>query len=331
MEAVRWIARRVVLLVSLLVAGSVAALPTSAALGGAKTESTTAGKPPAQRIFASPDDAAAALVDALRGGDKNAIAAVFGPGSEGVISSGDPYADQSQFQRFVDAYDAKHQLVPGGNGHFMLEVGTDNWPLPIPIVKADGGWRFDAAAGAQEIINRRIGRNEIAAIRTCLAYADAQQDYFELFKEATGEGAYAQRLVSTPGNYDGLYWPPAEGIPDSPLEALVSQAIEEGYPGENVSGKPIPYHGYFFRILKAQGANAPGGAKDYVQKGKMTGGYALLAWPAAYGNSGIMTFQVNQDGIVFQKDLGPETAQRAGAITRFDPDLSWARVEVATQ
>ena len=198
-------------------------------------------------------------------------------------------------------------------------------------MKTSEGWRFDTEAGAQEVINRRIGRNEIGAIRTCLAYVDAQQDYFELFKQVTGQGAYAQRLVSTPGNYDGLYWPPAEGIPNSPLEPLVSRAIEEGYPGETVGGKPTPYYGYLYRILTAQGPNAPEGAMNYIQNGKMTRGFALLAWPASYGNSGVMTFQVNQDGIVFQKDLGPETAKRASEIMRFDPDFSWARVDITPE
>jgi Protein of unknown function (DUF2950) len=200
--------------------------------------------------------------------------------------------------------------------------------LPIPIVRSGDSWHFDAHQGAQDIVDRRIGRNEISAVRVCLAYHDAQQAYFDLFKQATGDGAYAQRLVSTPGNYDGLYWPPASGIPESPLQPLVSQAVEEGYPGEIQAGKLVPYQGYFFKVLKAQGPAAPGAARSYIANGKMTGGFALLAWPARYGASGIMSFIIGSDGTVFQKDLGPGTSERAAAMTLFDPDLSWTRVDI---
>ena len=306
----------------LLVAGGSASAPAAFQAGEPRPAQT-----PQQKTFQAPEQAVAALIESLRTNDKTEMAAVLGPGSERVISSGDPYADEIQLHKFLDAYDSKHALVQEG-GHVILDVGPNDWPLPIPLVKTGEGWRFDTEAGAQEVINRRIGRNEIGAIRTCLAYVDAQQDYFDLFKQVTGQGAYAQRLVSSRGNYDGLYWPPAEGIPSSPLEPLVSRAIEEGYPGETVGGKPTPYYGYFYRILTAQGPNAPEGAMSYIQNGKMTRGFALLAWPASYGNSGVMTFEVNQDGIVFQKDLGPETAKQASEIMRFDPYFSWARVDI---
>jgi hypothetical protein len=197
-------------------------------------------------------------------------------------------------------------------------------------VKQGGLWHFDTAAGAQEIIGRRIGRNEIAAIRVALFYTDAQKDYFDRLKQTTGSGEYAQRIVSNPNAHDGLFWPAAAGELESPLAPLVDQAIDEGYPGDIVAGKPIPYQGYYFRVLKGQGAKAPGGAKDYIAGGKMTGGFALVAWPTHYGVSGIMTFLVDQDGIVFQKDMGERTAALAGAMTRFDPDISWARVDVTT-
>ena len=216
--------------------------------------------------------------------------------------------------------------MPAGEDRFVLDVGKDDWPLPIPVVRQAGVWHFDTAAGAQEIIDRRIGRNEIDAIRVSLFYADAQKDYFDRIKQTSGAGEYAQHLVSTPNKHDGLYWPAAVGELESPLAPLIKQAIDEGYPSEIVSG--IPYQGYYFRILKGQGENAPGGAKDYLVKGKMTGGFALLAWPATYGISGIMTFLIDQDGVVFQKDLGEHTAASAGTITRFDPDISWARVDV---
>ncbi len=281
-----------------------------------------------QATFATAEDATGAFIAALRQDDKAALARILGSGSARLLNSGDPTADKAQRQRFLASYDAKHTLVPTDADRVTLDVGTNGWPLPIPIVRVGGSWHFDAAAGAQQIVDRRIGRNEIAAIRTSLAYVDAQRAYFDLFKQATGKGAYAQLLVSTQGNYDGLYWPPAEGVPESPLQPLVSQAVDEGYPGDIVAGKPVPYQGYYFRVLKAQGPDASGGAKNYIDAGKMTGGYALLAWPAVHGSSGIMTFEVNQDGIVFQKNLGADTTRRAAAITRFNPDLTWARVEV---
>ena len=278
--------------------------------------------------YPSAQDAVTALVDALKSGDTAQMEHVLGPGSSRLVVSGDPVVNANERQRFITAYDAKHTLVAGLNGQTILQVGTDDWPLPIPIVQDAGGWHFDSKQGAEDIVDRRIGRNEIAAIRTSLAYVDAQKAYFDLFKQYSGTGAYAQHLASTPGNYDGLYWPEAPGIPDSPLQPLVSAAAQDGYPGELVAGHPTPYQGYYFRILKAQGPDAPGGARDYVVNGKMTGGFALLAWPARYDASGIMSFQVGPDGTVFQKDLGPRTAEHAAAITRFDPDLSWARVDI---
>jgi hypothetical protein len=196
------------------------------------------------------------------------------------------------------------------------------------VAKQGALWHFDTAAGAQEIINRRIGRNEIAAIRVSLFYTEAQTDYFDRMKKTAGNGEYAQRLISTPGKHDGLYWPAADGELESPLAPLIDQAIEEGYPGEIVAGKPSPYQGYYFRILNGQGENAPGGAKDYIAGGKMVDGFALVAWPAAYGISGVMTFLVDQDGVLFQKDLGARTTALAGGMTRFDPDLTWARVDI---
>jgi hypothetical protein len=208
-----------------------------------------------------------------------------------------------------------------------LDVGDDDWRLPIPIVLADGRWHFDTTAVAQEIINRTIGHNELAAIRVALAYVAAQKDYFEQTKQATGVGSFADRLVSTAGRHDGLYWPAAEGRSPSPFAAVVAEADEEGCENAFAGDKAIPYKGYYFRVLNAQGPNAPSGAGNYIQSDRMSGGFALLAWPASYGSSGILSFQVNQDDIVFQKDLGPDTAHAAAGITRFDPDLTWAHIE----
>jgi Protein of unknown function (DUF2950) len=285
--------------------------------------SAAAAAPGEGGTFASAQLAVTALGDAVRAGNLADMEKVLGPGSEKLVSSGDKYADAAERQRFLAAYDARHQLVPAGSGRLVLQVGDDGWPLPIPLEETAGRWHFDSPAGAQELIDRRIGGNEIAAIRTALAYVDAQKEFFALY------GEYAQHLVSRPGTHDGLYWPAAAGEPESPLAPLLVQAQEEGYPGERVAGKPVPYHGYFFGILTAQGANAPEGVLDYIEGGHMKNGFALVAWPAQFGASGIMTFIVNEDSVVFQKDLGADTAARAKAIQLFDPDLSWTRVDLA--
>jgi hypothetical protein len=287
-----------------------------------------AAAPAPQQTFASPEEAAAALVAAVGSTDPAGIVQVLGPSAETLVSSGDRNADIAAGRRFLESFAVRHRLVADGPGRMVLQVGANDWPLPLPIVQADGRWHFDSEAGAQEIVDRRIGSNEIAAIRVSLAYVDAQQDYFARAKAAGGPGEYAQHLVSSPGAQDGLYWPQQDGEAESPFGPLVRQAQDEGYPGELVSGRPTPYQGYYFRILKRQGDAAPGGAKTYVVHGHMTGGFALIAWPASYRVSGVMTFLVDADGVVFQKDLGPETAARAAAITSFDPDITWATVQV---
>jgi hypothetical protein len=285
---------------------------------------------PGQRDFATPADAATSLVDAARAGDQKALLAVLGPTARNLVVSGDPVQDRNALTRFITAYDAKHTLEARGPDRVDLVVGQENWPLPIPIVQSAGRWRFDSAAGADELVDRRIGKNELLTIKTLLASTAAQQDYFERLKAGTGAGAYAQRMLSTPGRTDGLYWEVEPGQPPSPLGPLVDEARNEGYPGAVAAdGKPIPYHGYFFRILKAQGPDGPGGAKNYVRNGQLTGGFALLAWPAEYARSGVVTFIVGPDGVVYQKDLGPSTARSAAAIKRFDPDLTWARIDIA--
>jgi len=217
-------------------------------------------------------------------------------------------------------------LVKEGDAKAVLEVSKDAWPLPIPIVMKRGTWRFDTRAGKEEILNRRVGRNELNTIQVCLAYVDAQRDYADLIREIDGRRKYAQQLFSEPGMKDGLYWEARPGEPPSPLGPLVAEAQKEGYK-RNPDSKPSPYHGYFYRILKAQGRNAPGGNYDYVVDGNMIGGFALIAYPATYGSSGVMTFMVNQDGVVYQKDLGEDTLSVAPGLTEYDPDGTWAEVK----
>jgi hypothetical protein len=219
--------------------------------------------------------------------------------------------------------DEGKKVVKEGDARAILVVGKDEWPLPIPIVKQDSGWHFDTKAGAQEIVDRRIGANELNAIEVCRAYVDAQTDYAMKDRNNDGFKEYAQKFVSSPGKHDGLYWPAQAGEEESPMGPLAASARAEGYGSTHVEGKRTPYYGYYYRILKAQGKSAPGGAVDYVVKGHMIGGFALVAFPAEYGVSGIMSFIVSYDGVVYQKDLGPSTAKIAGAMTRFDPDPTW--------
>jgi DUF2950 family protein len=292
------------------------------------TVAQAAPAPEPQHDFASAEEAVSAFVAALRDHKEADLRAILGPEADRVIDSGDRYADRELHQRFVALYDKKHTIDQKSPGHAELDVGPDDWPMPIPLVENNGRWTFDTKAGAQTVIDRRIGRNELSAIRTLLACADAEHDYFGRAKQANGSGEYAARLVSTPGRHDGLYWSVSEGEAESPLGPLVDAAQDAGYPGELVSGKPIPYEGYYFRILKAQGPDGDGGARSYVQSGRMTGGFALIAWPAVSGSSGIMTFIVGPDGDVYQKDLGPETTRIAAAMTTFNPDLTWLRVSM---
>jgi hypothetical protein len=298
-------------------------LPASAMAAGA------AFHKPAQQTYATPDEAVAALVDAARHGNARQLEAVLGPGSGKLINSGDAIADTESRARFLNAYDQQHKLVPSGTDRMTLDVGPNAWPMPIPLVKSGDRWHFETMAGAQEIIDRRIGRNEIAAISSCLAYVEAQKAYHAL-TEKRGQPQYAQRLISTKGKQNGLYWPAAAGQEPSPMAEFVAQAIDEGYPLDIVES-PLPLHGYHYRILTAQGPDAPGGAVSYLDQGEMTGGFALVAWPARYGASGIMTFIVGSDGIVYQKDLGPQTGKLAGSMRAYNPDVSWARVDVVAK
>jgi len=281
-----------------------------------------------QRSFASADEAANALVTALRRQDEAGWRAILGPAADRVIDLRGPYADQEQIVEFLALYDEKHVIDQKEAGRAELDVGPDDWPLPIPIIESNGRWAFDTNAGAQSIVDRRIGRNELTAIRTLLACVDAQHKYFRNAEQATGIGVYATRLVSTPGHQDGLYWPAAGAGTESPLAQLIDGAQDAGFPGGLDGDKPTHYDGYYFRVLEAQGVNADGGAKSYIESGHMTGGFALIAWPAEFDSSGIMSFLVGPDGVVYQKDLGLSTQRIAAAVKTFDPDLTWSRVDM---
>jgi hypothetical protein len=281
----------------------------------------------AQQAFKTPDEAAAALVSAAKASDMKALVTVLGPDGEDIVSSGDEVADAATRQKFVAAYDAKHQITLEGDNKAVMIIGPDDYPLPIPLTRKDGMWRFDTAAGRDEILARRIGKNELDAIQASLAYVDAQNEYAEKDRTGVGVKTYAQRIISQPGKKDGLYWPTSAGEEASPLGEVVAQATRQGY---RIGGGRTPFHGYYFKILTGQGPNAPGGEQDYVVHGKMIGGFGLVAYPAEYGNSGIMTFIVNHKGTVFQKDLGPNTAKRAERMTEFNPDKSWTQVSDTT-
>jgi hypothetical protein len=271
----------------------------------------------AQQHFPTPEAAARALETAARARDAAPLLAVLGPGSEEIVSSGDPVEDAAARKRFTTAAGERTRVETMPDGAMaILHVGRDDWPFPIPIVREADGWRFDPASGREELLNRRIGRNELVAIQVCRAYVDAQHEYVARFH------TYAQTLRSTPGKRDGLYWEAADHD-RSPLGPLVAAATAEGYHVPEGDEPRLPYHGYFFRVLTAQGPHAPGGTRDYVKDGKMTGGFALVAWPAEHGSSGIMTFLVGEQDVVFQKNLGEQTAEAVKAITAFDPDESW--------
>ena len=271
--------------------------------------------------YKTPDEAVAALIVAARAADRPALMRVLGPGSAEIVSSGDEVADASARKRVIEAYDTKHRVVPEGTDKAVLIIGNEDWPFPIPLVRKNGSWRFDTAAGRDEILFRRIGRNELNAVQASLAYVDAQHEYAE--KGIGGNGVYAQRIVSQPGKKDGLYWPAQSGEDESPLGELAAAASTAGY---RAGQQRAPYHGYYYKILTRQGPNAPGGALDYIARGKMIGGFALVAYPAEYRNSGVMTFLVNHQGDIYEKDLGPNTARIASGMTAFNPDNTWQRV-----
>ncbi len=277
-----------------------------------------------QRAFSTPEEATAALVDAIKAHDRKAFLEVLGPDGATLVSSGDAVANKNLANRFVAAFDEAHRLE-GGGGKVFLHVGPDDFRFPIPLVPDGIVWRFDTRAGKEEILNRRIGQNELDAIQVCLAYVDAQREYYSEDRNADGLREYAQRFVSTAGQHDGLYWETKPGETPSPIGQFVAAARAEGY-GPGRGGRPTPFHGYYYRILTAQGPDAPGGAYSYLAHGRMIGGFALVAFPAHYGASGVMTFVINHDGIVYERDLGPNTAAIARAMKRFNPDAGWKKV-----
>lgn len=275
-----------------------------------------------QVTFETAQQAVDALIAANRNNDVTALNHILGPDASSLISSGDDTQDKNDRTNFVALYDVHHRLVSAGTAKMTLVVGKNEWPLPIPLVKSNGAWKFDSTDGAKELLYRRIGSNELAAIKVCQAIRQAQLDYAANGHDGNDPGQYSQRFRSQPGTQNGLYWPVAEGEPESPAGPLVADADAAGYE----QGTRHPYHGYYFRILKAQGPHAYGGARDYIVDGKMTAGFAILAYPAEYGSSGVMTFIVSRRGSVYQKDLGDATADSAKAITAYDPDSSWTRL-----
>ena len=279
-----------------------------------------------QKGFASAEEAVRAFAVALRSNDEKELLAIFGPTAKELIFSGDPVSDKQRNERFVSRFDQKNSLSKEGD-RMVLIVGEQDWPFPIPLVKKGDQWIFDTKAGKEEILNRRIGENELSTVQTLLAVVDAQREYAMNDRDNDGILEYAEKFRSDPGKKNGLYWETKEGEEPSPLGPLVAQAREKGYEKKQSGGKPSPYYGYYYRILKAQGKNAQGGAYNYMVKGKMIGGFAVVAYPAKYGNSGVMTFIVNHDGVVYQKDLGPKTEKIAKAMKRYDPDQSWKKVD----
>jgi hypothetical protein len=289
-----------------------------------------AGEPPAQRSFPSPQQAVAALIKAVEQNNHAELQAILGPGSEELISSGDQVADQKGRARFLKAYREKNSLEEPKEGSALLLVGSREYPFPFPLVHQGKGWLFDSQAGGEEILNRRIGRNELHTMAVMQAYTDAQRAYAFLKRNSGGQ-EFARKFTSSEGKKDGLYWSTEEGEQESPFGPLIARASKEGYaPGPEGDGAE-PFHGYYFQILTAQGEHASGGAFDYVVDGKMVLGFALLAYPSKYGASGIMTFMVNQEGVLYEKDLGEETPRAAAAITAFDPDETWQQVQEAAE
>jgi len=287
-------------------------------------QGTALAAQPKQKTFETPEAAVEALIKALRDHDEKALLAIFGPGSEPLISSGDKIDDRERRVEFVRLHGEANRLEPAGDNKRIVHIGKNDWPFPIPIVRVGEIWRFDTKQGREEILHRRIGENELDTIQTCLAIVDAQREYATVDRNGDGLLEYAQKFESTKGKTDGLYWNVTPGENPSPLGPLVAKARGEGY----VKGeKPAPYNGYFYRILTAQGKNARGGAYSYMVKGKMVGGFAVVAYPATYAVSGVKTFIVNHEGVVYEKDLGPKTTKMAKSMKVFDPDKTWEKVE----
>ena len=286
----------------------------------------SAAKAVMQKSFTTPEEAAKALVEAVRASNVDGLLEVVGPKSKSWIFTGDKVSDATEWKNFLEAYDKKNAVKKEGDSKAILVIG-DDWPFPAPLVKKGDKWAFDAEAGREEVMNRRVGRNELDTIQTMLAIVDAQREYAAKDADGNGYADYAARFMSTPGKKDGLYWETKEGEPQSPLGPVVAQAVREGYIAMGKARKPAPYNGYYYRILTRQGKDAPGGAYDYMVKGKLFGGFAVVAYPASYGNSGVKSFLVNHEGVVFEKDLGPSSAVEASKMKAYNPDKTWSKVQ----
>lgn len=316
---------------ALLLCAALAAAQSSAQKSPAAPSSSTPRASvdppqPAQQTFSSAQEASHALVAAVKDNDQSALLKVLGPNAKTIVSSGDDAEDQNNRDEFLKKYQQMHRLVMEPDGTTTLYIGAENWPTPIPLVHKGSSWYFDTAAGKEEILYRRVGKNELAVIQTCAGLVDAEKEYYAQPHDGQKEQEYAQKFFSDPGKQNGLYWETTSGGTNSPIGPLVAVAAIEGYP-QPPDRNLEPFQGYYFRILKAQGAKAPGGAHSYLADGKMTRGFAFVAYPAAYRSSGVMTFIVDQDGIVYEKDLGPKTAALAKAMTKYDPDSSWRKAD----
>jgi len=307
------------------------ALLASVALAAAQTWAPTAtqtrAQSGAQRTFASAEEAVQALADAVKREDLEALRAIFGPEGRDLVASSDPATAREGRQVFSVAAREQWHLEDAMHGRKTLVVGNEQWPFPVPLVKEANAWRFDTGAGKEEVLARRIGRNELQALATCRAYVTAQRRYAQEGHDGKPAGLYATKFQSDAGRQNGLYWSAARGQKRSPLGDLVAQAAEEGRPLGVDQPRPTPFHGYFFKILTGQGATASGGARSYLVKGEMSGGFALVAWPAEYDSTGVMTFIVNQDGTVRERDLGPQTDAIARKMTTYNPGTSWRQVQ----
>jgi hypothetical protein len=283
--------------------------------------SSSLAQQPGQKTFSSPDDASNALFTATQSNDEKAMLDILGPDGKQIVSSGDDTEDAQSRENFVARYQEMHRLVKEADGSTVLYIGAHNWPWPIPVVNKGAAWYFDTEAGRQEILFRRIGRNEISTIRVSEELVAAQKEYY-----VAQHNEYAQKIFSDDGQHNGLYWKAADGELQSPIGPLVAAAVADGY-AKPQDGTPVPYRGYFYHILTAQGKNAPSGAKSYLVNGKMTEGFAFLAYPAEYRSSGVMTFMVTEDGVVYEKDLGKKTAVLARAMKEYNPGPSWQKSE----
>ena len=282
-------------------------------------------QPAGQKTFSSPDEASRALIRAVQAGNEKDLLEIFGPDGKEIISSGDKVEDQKSRDAFAEKYQRMNRLVDEPDGTVRLYVGAENWPMPIPLVNRKDAWYFDTSAGKEEILFRRIGRNEIATIGVLRELVAAQKEYYSKTLDDSVK-QYAQKFISDQGKHNGLYWNASNRETESPIGPLLAYASSEGY-AKKLSSLPSPFQGYYFRVLMGQGKHASGGAKNYIVNGKMTRGFAFLAYPAQYANSGMMSFIINQDGILYQKDLGPKTAELANALDEYDPDKTWVKVE----